>query len=434
MMKRQPKINRQYPRKKPAKIIKMLQISDAHVDRGYLEGTNPHCKSATCCRPQYGPAPENERPGYWGHVGKCDIPMRTAESAIKFTVEKQPDFIIWTGDNLDHYVWFQTYENQFFNQRHLKRYLLEDLNYTGPIYPVLGNHEGVPSDMFDYKINRWVFEVFADIWKDYLTPDAYRNMSAYGYYHMKHLDTNLRIIGTFSMAYDIQNWYLVPNHTDYLNHLRFLEETLEYCEHNKEVAYIIGHIPPGDVFTLGEWSTRFRALVNRFTNIIRGQFYGHTHYDEFKNVKSYRDDELSAGTVWAVGSMTSYPRKEPGIRTWEVDAETWHIWDFEQYRMYLDKANKAADNVRKSKNYTSQDLWNTGQWEVAYRFKEYYGLDSMNFEELAKLVERTKTDKKLSEKLIKMMHCEGPDSVKRIDEQKWTYCRFANSVFDDHWE
>ena len=91
--------------------------------------------------------------------------------------------------------------------------------------------------------------------------------------------------------------------------LRFLEETLLDCEANGEVAYIIGHIPPGDVFALSQWSKRFVGLVNRFTNIIRGQFYGHTHYDEFKNIKSHRDDEISAGTVWAVGSLTSYPRK-----------------------------------------------------------------------------------------------------------------------------
>lgn len=132
--------------------------------------------------------------------------MRTAESGIEYAVSKNPDFIIWTGDNIDHYIWFQTYENQFFNQRYLKKYLIEQLNYTGPIYPVLGNHEGVPTDMFDLKMHTWVFREFAEIWKDYLTPEAHFNMSNFGYYHMQHLDTNLRIIGTFSMVLDTQNW------------------------------------------------------------------------------------------------------------------------------------------------------------------------------------------------------------------------------------
>lgn len=154
--------------------------------------------------------------------------MRTAETGLEQMIALNPDFIIWTGDNLDHYLWYQTYENQFFNQRYLKKYLIEDLNYTKPIYPVLGNHEGVPSDMFDIKNNMWVLETFADIWVDYLTPEAHKNLSSYGYYHMQHLDTNLRIIGTFSLVYDIQNWKLIPNHTDPLGELLFLEEILTY--------------------------------------------------------------------------------------------------------------------------------------------------------------------------------------------------------------
>ena len=285
--------------------------------------------------------------------------------------------------------------------------------------------------MFDENQDKWVFTVFADIWKDYLTPEAHYNMSNYGYYHMKHLDTNLRIIGTFSMALDTQNWYLIKNHTDPLGMLQFLEETLLYCEANGEVVYIIGHIPPGDIFALSQWSTRFRALVNRFTNIIRGQFYGHTHYDEFKNIKSYRSDELSAGTVWAVASLTSYPRKNPGLRMWEVDSDTWHIWDYEQYRMYINKTNEIANQLRKS-DYKEDDLRKTGVWEIAYKFKDFYGVESMDFEEVAKLIEKIPNDKDTAYKIIQMMHWEGPESISRQYQVHWTYCRFANSVFDDH--
>jgi sphingomyelin phosphodiesterase len=432
MMAGQPRITRNYPQKTPEKIIRMLQISDAHVDRGYLEGSNPDCTQASWWRDGNGP-PKNEIPGYWGFVGRWDIPMRTAEVGLDYIMDQNVDFIIWTGDNLDHYIWYQTFENQFFNQRYLKEYIIEKLNYTGPIYPVLGNHEGVPTDMFDFELNKWVFEVFGEIWKDYLTPEAYRNMSNYGYYHMKHLDTNLRIIGTFSMTYDIQNWYLIPNHTDPIGELKFLEETLKLWEHNNEVAYILGHIPPGDIFTLGEWSTRYRALVNRFTNIIRGQFFGHTHYDEFKNVKSFRNDELSAGTVWATASFTSYPKKQPGLRIWEVDEETWHLWNYEQHRMYINQTNKAADELRAKRNYTEEELRATGKWELAYKFVDYYGLKSMDFEEIAKLIEKIKDNKYIAKKIITMMHGEGPDSIERQNQVYWTYWRFANSVFDDHW-
>ena len=347
--------------------------------------------------------------------------MRTAEFGLEYIINQDSDFIIWTGDNLDHYIWYQTFENQFFNQRYLKDYIVNFLNYTKPIYPVLGNHEGVPTDMFNPEINKWVFEVFADIWKDYLTPEAYRNLTNFGYYHMKHLDTNLRIVGTFSMVYDIQNWYLLPNHTDPFGELKFLEETLEMCEHNNEVVYILGHIPPGDVFTLGEWTIRYRALINRFTNIIRGQFFGHTHYDEFKNVKSYRKDEISAGTVWAAPSFTTFPRKQPALRVWEVDADTFHLWDYEQHRSYLDRANLAASRLIERGNYTQEEIKSTGKWEIAYKFLDYYGLKNMDFEEIANMINNIKDNSHLAKKVITMMHGEGPDSASRQDEVFWTY-------------
>lgn len=274
--------------------------------------------------------------------------------------------------------------------------------------------------MFDETANKWIFQTFADIWVDYLTPEAHYNFSNYGYYHMKHLDTNLRIISTFSLVYDTQNWFTVDNNTDPLNELAFLEETLAMCEKNNEVAYIIGHIPPGDVFALSKWSTRFRALVNRYTNIIRGQFYGHTHYDEFKNVKSFRNDSLSAGTVWAVGSFTAYPNKNPGIRIWEVDAETWHLWDFIQHRMYVTETNKQADIVRQNPHYTQEELKKTGVWKIAYTFRDYFGI-SMEFEDIAQYINKIDTDREVASKIITMMHCEGPDSIARQNEQHWTY-------------
>lgn len=175
------------------------------------------------------------------------------------------------------------------------------------------------------------------------------------------------------------------------------------------------------MFVLGEWSVRFRALVNRYTNIIRGQFYGHTHYDEFKNVKSYKEDEKSAGVVWATPSFTSFPRKQPSLRMWEVDSETWHLWDYTQYRLYLNKTNKAVEDLRKrNPKYTDLELKATAKWEVAYTFRDYYGI-SMEFEEISRFIDRIKTDRSIATKVITMMHCEGPDSDSRQDEQFWTY-------------
>jgi sphingomyelin phosphodiesterase len=90
----------------PNTTIKMFQISDAHVDRGYLEGSNAECIKPSCCRYETGVGKGENAAGFWGITGRCDIPMRTAERGLERLMEEDPDFIIWTGDNLDHYIWF----------------------------------------------------------------------------------------------------------------------------------------------------------------------------------------------------------------------------------------------------------------------------------------------------------------------------------------
>lgn len=41
---------------------------------------------------------------------------------------------------------------------------------------------------------------------------------------------------------------------------------------------IIGHIPPtSNVYS--EWTKRYVTLIDRYSNNIKGIFYGHTHHD-----------------------------------------------------------------------------------------------------------------------------------------------------------
>jgi hypothetical protein len=47
LMTKQPKVDRKYPKSKPEKIYRMLQVTDAHVDRTYLEGSNAECTQAS---------------------------------------------------------------------------------------------------------------------------------------------------------------------------------------------------------------------------------------------------------------------------------------------------------------------------------------------------------------------------------------------------
>ncbi len=106
-------------------------------------------------------------------------------------------------------------------------------------------------------------------------------------------------------------------------------------------------------------------MVDRFTNIIRGQFYGHTHNDQFEVVRSYNNDSSPVGVIYITPSLTtykkfnrtkillfSYTRLNPSFRIFEVDSETNQIVDYRQYRLNLTKWNQN----------TTGDI----EWDLAY--------------------------------------------------------------------
>ena len=62
-------------------------------------------------------------------------------------------------------------------------------------------------------------------------------------------------------------------------------------------VHILGHIPPGHVDCVRVWSANFNAIVGRYSHIIAGQFYGHTHLDEFQLFFSKNEKESTAMQV-----------------------------------------------------------------------------------------------------------------------------------------
>lgn len=87
------------------------------------------------------------------------------------------------------------------------------------------------------------------------------------------------------------------------------------------------------------WSGRYRALIDRFTNIIRAQLFGHTHNDQLQIVKSYSDNS-TVGVVYVAPSFTTFSDLNPSFRIFEVDSDTNTVLNYYQYRLDLDKWNQ----------------------------------------------------------------------------------------------
>lgn len=77
---------------------------------------------------------------------------------------------------------------------------------------------------------------------------------------------------------------------------------------------------------------RFNALTDRYSYIIRGQFYGHTHSDHVGFFPSINNNSNLVNTFLIAPSLTTYSGKHPEYRIMTIDYDTLQVVDYEQYR------------------------------------------------------------------------------------------------------
>lgn len=63
--------------------MKILHLSDLHVDLMYDEGSRADCEQPFCCRNIYGiPQPGELLAGRWGTLARCDLPLHTLDELV----------------------------------------------------------------------------------------------------------------------------------------------------------------------------------------------------------------------------------------------------------------------------------------------------------------------------------------------------------------
>ena len=129
--------------------LKVLHLSDTHIDPFYAEGADAVCGEPLCCRQTSGHTSAQNRAGFWGDYRDCDIPLRTLENSLKFIESKHQDidYVIWTGDIPPHDVWNQTRDGQLAVIKLVANTIHKYLGNI-PIYPALGNHESTPINRY----------------------------------------------------------------------------------------------------------------------------------------------------------------------------------------------------------------------------------------------------------------------------------------------
>ncbi|KAF8340731.1 uncharacterized protein EI90DRAFT_2906259 [Cantharellus anzutake] len=342
------------------KKLKILHISDLHLDVRYATGSEAQCASGLCCRLEVDPTKIPEKPIFpaprYGAF-ECDTPLSLALAALESipvltdTKEGGFDFSIYTGDLVSH----DEIAEQSRDYTHLSEVLVyellrQQLN-SGPIYVAVGNHDSSPTDQVgptkasDYLNTldkglaeqfNYHYEYLSKLWshEGWLNDAASQLVRThYGGYSVQR--GGLRII-TFNTDYckyppNYYN-YINPESSDSGGALRFLTDELQAAEDTGQRAWIIGHVPSGWDGTNTMHASSNLCIVDRFSpHVIAGIFYGHTHEDQFMvyyaNNGSVISGEHALAAAWMVPSLTPLGNLNSGFRMYEVDAETYEIID-----------------------------------------------------------------------------------------------------------
>uniref|UniRef100_A0A914CC62 Sphingomyelin phosphodiesterase n=1 Tax=Acrobeloides nanus TaxID=290746 RepID=A0A914CC62_9BILA len=390
----------------PPSTLKVLHLSDIHIDRWYVEGSEADCNSdvllkeyALCCRDYTNDGDTTMRKskdsvktpaGHWGAPYTCDIPYRTFEHAMKHISQTHTDldYIIITGDMASHAVWDYSKDTHTDNINNITATLLQYFPKT-PVFQAIGNHEGVPMDamaphtMEDYDTRgpAWLYELISKDWLNWLPYSAEEGIQYRASYSIRPFP-GLKFISLNTVYCSHFNFYLYINETDPDYTMQWLVSELLDSELKGEKVHIASHIPPGSSYCMTAWTQNLYKVVDRFQDTIAGQFFGHTHNDHFQ---VYFEDEDPTKKPFQFNfispSLTTYSYLFPSYRIYTIDGNytgsTYTVLETETYYANLTEANMSGNEP----NYT-----------LEYKLPADYNMPDLSPSSWADLINRMKTD------------------------------------------
>ena len=319
-------------------------FTDLHMDLDYFQTAEAACGDPICCRADSHHGEETLLRGA-GPFGDycCDLPLTSVTKALRamrdFKVKgtdgqfKQGlDFILFSGDVLPHDIWEQDVPQV---NRYMDKFkaLLDKEIGNLPIFSSMGNHESAPPNLFIPKAMNatamsWLYSSYANAFST-LSPEAKLGMSKNGFYSTL-IKPGLRCIAlNNNVSYAFNFWlYIDIFDRDPDSQLTWLVEELYKAEVAQEKVFILGHEPPGSYDTLPQWASQYEKIVVRFSHIILGQFYGHTHHDHFQlfynnvelsNISGFESDsDISKVTT----NMSEFKADTTSQKEYKVDSKT----------------------------------------------------------------------------------------------------------------
>ncbi|XP_058060620.1 sphingomyelin phosphodiesterase 1-like [Anopheles bellator] len=363
--------------------LTIVHLTDIHYDPEYVVGVNADCRAEACCRvlPDLPSANDSTAAGYWGDYRDCDTPWHGVVDAMEHIRAQHAhiDAIYFTGDIVHHFTWNTTVETNEDDMRQV--FDLMKRTFPGvPIYPILGNHESHPANLYaphtvtaalrtDYLYNFIIRQ-----WADWLPMDKVRATLAEGGYYTVRTPYGVRLIGLNNNPCFVHNFWLFYSLDYFLPQLQWLHDTLLEAERANERVHILAHVPSYDDSCFIGWTREYRKIVERFAHIIAAQFNGHSHVDEFNLYYARNDPSRPISVAWNGGSTTTFTKLNPNYKVFQFDPLSFDPIEQETWVYNLTAANLTPDR--------------RPTWFRAYSFKDYYQLSDLSLESLGGLVRR----------------------------------------------
>ncbi|PAA76951.1 hypothetical protein BOX15_Mlig024602g3 [Macrostomum lignano] len=381
------------PPKSGAPRLRILHLSDVHIDALYSVGASADCGLPTCCRRSDGMPPSSKRrAAYWGDYN-CDLPWWTADNSFKqIARDRQFDLIYFTGDLPDHHVWEQTRQEEIALYSGFTQ-LVQKYFPGVPLVVAMGNHESVPVNSFPprYIVGNdsmdWLYTKVWQLLSPWIPADQKANVLRGGYYTQL-LRPGLRVV-SLNMNYggDL-NWWLLGNLTDPDGQYQWFIDVLQRAEDSGEKVHVLGHIPPNGVIKGYSWN--YFKIAERYESTIAGHFFGHTHLDNFAVMLDPANQTRAFGTIYVSGSLKT--SQNPSYRIYEVDGNysgaSFQVLSYSNYIFNLTEANLAGQGREPV-------------WFLEYNTTSAYDMQLAFPQSWADLVRRFESDDSLFQKFYR---------------------------------
>lgn len=343
----------------------MWHITDLHLDLSYHLDPDP----AHVCASSRGS--RASAPGVFGDY-LCDAPYRLLLSALQTlgAMVAPDDFVIWTGDSPPHVPVSQLSTDLVIEVlTNLTMTIKKNLPPNVTVFPALGNHDYWPQDQMPGSSNA-VYKAAAQLWAPWLQEEALQTLAEGGFYSQL-VRPGLRLVSLNTVLYYGPD-QATANASDPAGQYGWLQGTLQRAQSRSEKVLIIAHVPVG--FLPFAWNTtamrrehseRLAAIFLKFSHVIIGQFYGHTHRDSVTVQRDHTGSPVNvvfvAPAVTPIRNIKEPTSNNPGFRVY-----------------LLDQDHRVQDLVQWYLNLTEANLQQRALWRVGYVMTLEYGLKDLS--------------------------------------------------------